>query len=488
MRVDSCFMAFGQIPPHPAALVESLRALGYSLEAALADLVDNSIAAGATTVDILLDWNDGDPYARILDDGRGMGVPDLIEALRLGGVGPLAERRHDDLGRYGLGLKTASFSQCRRLSVASRTTDGVACARWDLDAMSQPGAGWELLEGPAPGSEARIDALGDLQSSGTLVLWEVLATGLEGSLSSFLEAIERAERHLSMVFHRFMDGDHCRVSIRLNGGALRAWDPFVEWHPATTPRPIARLRGSTGSVAVRGYVLPHRDRFPTADAHASAGGPEGWVAQQGFYVYRAGRLIVAGGWLGLGGSREWLKDEASQLARIRIDITNAGDGAWRVDVRKASARPPAQLREQLTKIAVDLRRAARDVYAHRGVRGPVERGGSAGGMWRATTSRRYPYAIKRDHPAVQAVLDLSSEPALVQAMLVAIERSMPMPPSTISETPKSEELDETVLAGRTLVGNLVALGLSRDAAVDQVAGTEPFNQVPGARSRLLSDN
>jgi hypothetical protein len=479
-------MTFGQIPPNPAALVESLGAMGYSLEAAVADLIDNSIAAGASTIDISFVWNDGHPYAVILDDGRGMTPAELVEAMRLGGTGPSAVRRMDDLGRYGLGLKTASFSQCRRLTVATRSGTDSACARWDLDEMGA--VGWELRRGPATGSEDRVRRIEAITGSGTLVLWETLKTGAEGSLPRFVEALERVEHHLAMVFHRFIEGDRRRVHIVLNGATVRAWDPFVAANPSTMPQRVARLRdGAGGAVEVRGYVLPHRDRFADPDDHEAAGGPEGWVAQQGFYVYRAGRLIVAGGWLGLGGSRQWLKDEASQLARIRVDIDNTLDAAWRIDVRKATARPPADLRDNLTRIAIDVRRAARDVYAHRGGRAPSA-AGSPSGLWRATDSRRYPLTVKRDHPAVQAVLDLAADPSLVEAMLVAIERSVPSLAGLAKEAPRVEEVDELVRAARTLLRNLESLGVDRAAAVERVAKSEPFDQVPGLAERLRNDN
>ena len=481
-------MTYGQIAPHPAALMESLRALGYSLDAAIADLVDNSIAAGASVVEVAFDWNDGDPFATILDDGRGMAVKELVEAMRLGGVGPSAARRADDLGRYGLGLKTASFSQCRRLTVATKQGAGVACARWDLALIAASDAGWELLGGPAPGSARRLELLGRLKGSGTLVLWEMLHTGSEGSLPRFLQALEHLERHLAMVFERFLDGDRRRVVIKLNGKAIKAWNPFATWHPATMLKPVARFRDLSGDVEVRGHVLPHRDRFRTAEEHEASGGPEGWIAQQGFYVYRVGRLIVAGGWLGLGGSREWLRDEASQLARIRIDIPNITDAAWRIDVRKSTARPPGTLRDDLIRVALDVRRSARDVYAHRGARVPGDGNATTGGVWRATTSRRYPYAVKREHPAVQVVLDMSSEPALVEAMLVAIERSVPVPACVARELPDQAEADELVLAARVLMRNLIALGLERTAALERVAHTEPFNQVPEIASQLQNDN
>lgn len=478
---------YGSVPPHPSALVESLGSLGYSLEAAVADLIDNCIAAGASMVDVSFEWNGGKPFARILDDGRGMGDAELVEAMRLGGVGPLVARRTDDLGRYGLGLKTASFSQCRRLTVSSRQGGAFSVARWDLDVLAAAGGSWELLQGAAPGSEDRVREVELLDGTGTLVLWETLRTGVESSLARFTEALERVEKHLAMVFHRYIDGDQRRVRIRLNGQSVKGWDPFVISHPATMPQPTARLRDLAGDVEVRGYVLPHRDRFHDADEHEVAGGPDGWVTQQGFYVYRTGRLIVAGGWLGLGGSREWLRDEASQLARIRVDILNSSDRAWRLDVRKATARPPVTLRESLTRIAVDVRRAARDVYAHRGVRVPAG-GGPTGGLWKSTTSRRYPYAVKRDHPAVQAVLDTSADPSMVEVMLVAIERSVPLPHSATAARPEPGEAEELVLAANVLLRNLIALGLERSNAIDRIATSEPFNQVAGLVERLSMEN
>ncbi|MCB1503610.1 MAG: ATP-binding protein [Anaerolineales bacterium] len=458
--------------------MESLGALGYSLEAAVADIVDNSISADAATVRITFDWNDGAPFAWILDDGTGMSVDGLVEAMRLGGVGPMAARRTTDLGRFGLGLKTASFSQCSRLTVATRQGKSIASARWDLERMAHADSGWELLKGAEPGSEARLEPLKQQHRSGTLVLWELLRTGTETSLPRFLEAVERVERHLAMIFHRYLDGDAQRLHIHLNGRAITAWDPFVTWHPATTPKPLARLRDPSGDVTVRGYVLPHRDRFRDEDEHQQAGGPDGWVAQQGFYVYRAYRLIVAGGWLGLGGSREWLRDEASQLARIRIDIPNSIDTVWRIDVRKATARPPGSLRDGLIRLAADVRRSARDVFAHRGVRTGIQPDAMPGRLWRATASKRYPYAIKREHPLVQTAIDNSADPALTEALLLAIERTVP---ASISATPHratEAEVDEMVLAARALMRNLVSLGVDPQAAVEQVARTEPFDQVP----------
>ena len=157
-------------------MIESLRGLGYSTSTALADIIDNSISANACEVDIRFEWNDGDGYIHVLDNGDGMDDPALEDAMQLGAKNPLEERSAHDLGRFGLGLKTASFSQARRLTVSSKARGGneTACLRWDLDLLAAPGdEGWHLFEGPDPLSVSRMSPLSD-HDHGTLVLWERL--------------------------------------------------------------------------------------------------------------------------------------------------------------------------------------------------------------------------------------------------------------------------------------------------------------------------
>ena len=162
-------LAARKAPPYAAAMLESLRGLGYSTAAALADIVDNSIAAGATEVRISFEWRGSDSFVTVLDDGRGMLDGELERAMRLGVINPLHERDKHDLGRFGMGLKTASFSQCRRLTVASRRAGTRSCLRWDLaELAASPGSDWLLFEGPAEGSEHRLATL-DGKESGTLV-------------------------------------------------------------------------------------------------------------------------------------------------------------------------------------------------------------------------------------------------------------------------------------------------------------------------------
>lgn len=360
------------VPPSASALVSSLRGVGYSLETAVADLIDNSIAAGANTVDVQLDWNDGRPTVWIRDDGSGMPEGRLVEAMRFGGIGPDATRSGTDLGRFGLGLKTASLSQCRRLTVVSKFAGTLTAFTWDIDRIKKAGDRWELLEG-AEGLKS--DGLTRLQGSksGTLVVWRKMDFGRKEDMpnyAAFLADIERLDLHVGMVFHRFLNGDARKIQIYVNGHSVAAWDPFLETHQATIRNPEQPIRAPGGTVRVRGFVLPHRDRFANESDFARAGGPDGWTSQQGFYVYRQKRLLMAGGWLGLGKGRAWTREETSRLARIRIDVANTGDEDWRIDIRKAIARPPDAIRSRLEAIADDIRRRAREVFVHRGQYGP----------------------------------------------------------------------------------------------------------------------
>lgn len=420
-----------EINPSPRALLRSLRGLGYSPETALADLIDNSLAAGARSIDIRLDWRDGDPLVEILDDGAGMGFERLIEAMRFGGEGPDAERDGDDLGRFGLGLKTASLSQCRELTVASRRDGGVVRLAWDVDRV---GDGW-CADAPDASPPGDLAAAFTQAGDGTLISWNRMDRlgGLWGlDRDGFNDRIASIRAHLAMTFHRFLSGEARRLAISVNGLALNAWDPFCRRHDATMTLPRDIIRGSDGTIAARPYILPHRDRFASEREWEDAGGPGGWVERQGFYVYRGDRLVSPGGWLGLGGARAWTREESSRLARIALDLPVAMDEAWRIDIRKSLARPPACARARLAGIGTDARRRAREVFAWRAT-GQVATRRRAKDKdevwpWEARTGKTAPrYRIRRDHPAVAAVAELLGDDVpILEGLLSALELTVPV--------------------------------------------------------------
>ncbi len=481
-----------EITPSASALIKSLRGLGYSPETAIADLVDNSIGKDAKQVELDLDWNDGDPRMALLDDGDGMDRTTLGEALRFGGSGPAAPRNPSDLGRFGLGLKTASLSQCRRLTVISRRDGQTNALVLDVDVVAE--RGWLALAPTELPEHPFVSKLSQL-AHGTLVLWDRMDSlgGLSGlDKQTFYLRLQDIRAHLGMVFHRFLGGDAQSIRISTNGRPVKAWDPFQAAHPATTEMPSERIRHAGSTFGVKPYVLPHRDRFANDAEYESAGGPGGWGARQGFYIYRGKRLLVAGSWLGLGGVRTWTRDEASRLARIQVDLPTELDRDWRIDVRKSQARPPGALRARLTAIAGRCREEAREVFAFRG-QGPRVRGAphTAPAIWLASQGQKgTQYRINRDHPVIVACREAASGVRLLNAVLSIIERSVPVERIwlDVSEAEGAEvpTLDAEEIA--QLTDQLAELGrtLPSNMTLDQRVDALLLN-LPGDLTKLKSE-
>ena len=388
------------IPPRPSSLIESIRAIGYSLSTALADLVDNSIAAQAKTIQIFSTLETSDLKVGILDDGVGLTEDKLLEAMRLGSRSPLEERAQSDLGRFGLGLKTASFSQCRMLTVVTRTNGTTASARWNLDHIAESGK-WQVQ---VPDDLTSIPWTEHLGSSGTLVVWEELGLRTDNGDSSrnmadFVRQMDEARSHLELVFHRYLSGEPGRrsVSIQMNNRSLEPFDPFHSRHPATIAGPEERIRVADEDVLVQAFTLPHHGKVTPAEWERY-GGPEGYLRNQGFYVYRERRLIIHGTWFGLA-----RQTELTKLARVRIDMPNSLDGAWKIDVKKASAQLPPPVRERLRRIIEPLGAASKRVYRTRG-RKLIEENRIP--VWnRIQNKNQISYRINDEHPMV---LDLLS--------------------------------------------------------------------------------
>jgi hypothetical protein len=486
-----------QAPPRASAMIEALRGLGYSTAAALADIIDNSISARSDSVVVDFQWNGSASTVTVIDNGRGMDERELDRAMRLGERSPLDARAGDDLGRFGLGLKTASFSQCRRLTVCSRKGGAKSALHWDLDVLAaNESEGWQLLEGVPEGAEAFLAPL-DVSPHGTIVLWEkldrIVVTGF--GRQDFLDLIDEVEKHLAMVFHRFLAGPGARLKMLLNGRPVSAWDPFLASNSATWCSPIETLQADGGAVRVQCHVLPHHDHL-SAGERESAAGPNGWKAQQGFYVYRNERMLVAGGWLGLGRTREWTREEAHRLARIRLDIPNTGDSVWKIDIRKSIARPPVCVRERLTHLAEDVRERARRVFAHRAA--PVQLGGVP-----PVEPAWYPehfqggmrYRINRDHAVVKGLLEGDGDFASrISVLLRVLEETVPVQRIWL-DTAEKGELPRTSFGGAVSeeVGRLMQTfyldmlnrkGMSPELARERLLRTEPFNNYPALVAAL----
>jgi hypothetical protein len=487
-------------PPRAVAMLESLRGLGYSTGAALADIIDNSISAGASEIWLDFSWDGPGSRITVLDNGRGMSDAELESAMRLGDKNPLEARSAHDLGRFGMGLKTASLSQCRRLTVATVQGGVTSCLRWDLDELAaDPDGGWLLFEGTAQGSKPFIAGLKG-KKAGTIVLWELMDRVVTSGFSAdnYHDLIDTVESHLSMVFHRLIQGPRAKLKLLLNGRALAPWDPFMIGHPAKPwTSPHTNHTTDYGTVTVQAHVLPHRDKL-TATEFDNNAGPAGWTAQQGFYVYRNERLLVAGGWLGLGGSRAWNREDAHRLARIRLDIPNTADADWKIDVRKSTARPPVSLRPWLTLLAENTRERARRVFAFRGTPAPAKGNIPIEQAWRVDRIQAgVRYRIEESHPSVAAVLANAGERApLVKAMLRVIEETVPvqriwLDTAENKETPRTgfdgEPNAAVVEVATVLLQDLIERkGLSVEEARKLMLRTEPFQKYPALIAKLGS--
>ena len=349
--------------PYAAALIEGHRDFGYCLETALADVLDNAISAGASKIKLSVETSGDDPWIAIADDGCGMSEPELINAMRLGSKNPKDERPAQDLGRFGLGLKSASFSQCRMLTVITRKGEETCCARWDMDRVAQRND-WSL-ELPNPDdSLLGYDLLGE---NGTVVVWQKLDR-LSGGYSNdnqkrtalINSELTRAEDHLRLVFHRFMEGSSPKLKLYLNGRLVKPFDPMISGNPATQKDPEDLLELPNGDVRISCHTVPHHNRMTKAEWE-EAGGPEGHLKSQGLYIYRENRLIIAGGWLGLA-----RQSELTKLCRISVDIPNSMDSDWKIDVKKASAQLPPLVRERLKKVVERLVGTSKRTYHSRG--------------------------------------------------------------------------------------------------------------------------
>ena len=387
-----------ELPPRASSLVESLRDMGYSLRTALADVIDNSITAGAQSIRLFADTHHGTPSIGVLDDGAGMSQVELFEAMRPGTRSPLETRSTTDLGRFGLGLKTASFSQCRRLTVVTRQDSAVSCATWDLDTVADRDR-W-VVEVPDGPDAVRWSER--LEGNGTLVVWEKLdrlvGPGRPEDRRDLVRQLDEAATHVEFVFHRFLSGrEGKRLAITMNDRELRPFDPFHSNHPATQHHQEELISLEGVEIRIWPVTLPHHDKV-TADEWRKYAGPEGYVSNQGFYLYRNRRLIMHGTWFRLARQLELTK-----LARVGIDIPNTLDAEWKIDVRKASAQPPAPVRERLRRIIERIGVPSRRTYTGRGAKLTEN---SRLPVWRRLQDKnRITYSIDEEHPLLATFRD-----------------------------------------------------------------------------------
>ena len=487
--------------PLPTALLESLRSIGYTLDTALADIIDNSITAKARRISVRYLWNNGKPWIAVCDDGNGMSSDELLEAMRLGSRNPNETRSADDLGRFGLGMKTASISQCRQLTVVSRKDKTISGCEWDLDTIAASKAsGWEvrMLQ------EADISADGLLNelvsqhlargSSGAIVLWRKIDDDLgaardAGGENRFSAHMDAARKHLELVFHRFLAPalNRYKITIDFNASALEAFDPFGSPVPARQELTAERIRIDGKVISIQPYVLPHQTKAASIADYQRLAGEEGYLQNQGFYVYRNQRLIIKATWF-----RLIPKDELNKLIRIRVDLPNSLDHLWRIDVKKSQASPPEPVRRELKRIIQQISGSGRIVFTNRATR---IRNRQVTPVWRREVVQgRVRYLVNEEHPIVQGLLQELTEPQAqcLRACFVLINSTFPYDMYYADAADDKTEFDnagpdeDTVRhVGTQLVRALRSCGFTGEKLRDQMRAAEFFNCTPETFEELL---
>lgn len=470
--------------PEASSMIETFRAIGYSIEAAVADIIDNSVSAGAKNVWINFEWLGEATWLSIRDDGNGMNNDELVQAMRPGSKNPLEDRNSKDLGRFGLGLKTASFSQCRRLSVISKKENYSSVFwTWDLDFVNQSGK-WDLIQYLPEGN---FQQLIDESRSGTIVIWNAIDRLVkdlnredEKALDKFLLIMTEVKKHLAMVFHKFIENG--RIKIYFQDRLVDAWNPFMPDEPATQGSPEEPFYN--GKVIVKGYVLPHKSKI-TEEKFKDGEGPKGWNEQQGFYIYRNERLLLAGDWLGM-----FRKEEHYKLARIEINLPNHLDSEWQIDIKKSVARPPLTVRDQLKAYAARVRAQAVEVYRHKGKNVRPYPGQKFVPLWvDQKRGDKWFYKVNREHPFLEIIKQQAFEKPerAIESLLKLIEETIPVKSIYIGEAEEPEAqgkpfegADQELIMKtmKQMFDNLISHGKAPEQAKAIVLNIEPFNQFP----------
>ena len=490
--------------PKASTLMGSLRSMGYSFESAVADVIDNSISAHAQNIRILFPSTPLDELAiGILDDGDGMKGDVLFEAMRYGSLSAEEERAEDDLGRFGMGMKSASLSQCRCLTVISFDGEMLNGFKWDYNhiLMTQD---WIIQEL----EKNEIDELPYIerlkkQDKGTLVLWQdfdVISNSSGGQVySTLVELRSSLENTLALIYHRYLTGLGMQhLHIYINELDIKPQDPFLEQHPKTTVKKEIELdikdsNGIERIIKIRPFILPFATELREKDKQL-IGGIENLRAKQGFYVYRNKRLIIWGTWFGMKQRAELTKN-----TRIRVDIPNTLDDIWSIDIKKQQASIPKQILQRLKK-AID--EALDFSVRQQTYRGRTEKvNDKIDYIWDRKRGRNntFFYLINRDSNLFKFIREKMTEEDYnyLEILLTEIEKNLPIQQLYIDKSNESiaapeetnERLDDVYQMAVTLATSMMSIRSDGwEAIINDLMNSEPWCKYPSIKNKLLAYN
>ncbi len=464
------------LPPHAPTLMESTRAIGYSIESAIADIIDNSVAAQADRVDIDF-FPIGESYISILDNGVGMTKEELIVAMQYGSRSPLDTRSENDLGRYGLGMKTASLSQCRILTVLTKKDNVLSGAQWNLNHIRETQEWSLLLLGEDEAKNLPSFSKLNNYEHGTLVVWQDLdkfGIGESDIAEAFSRKMGLIRDHLSLVFHRYLSGEPGlkKLDIKMNEESVVPQDPFLmKKSTQLMDDEIIVIRGQ--KVVVSPYILPHTSRLTQKELKA-LGGKDGLRKNQGFYVYRNKRLLVWGNWF-----RLMRQGDLSKLARVRVDIPNSLDDLWTLDVKKSTATPPEEVKKNLAVIVGKISEGSKRTWTYRGKK---ETNDQIVHVWNRMVSRDggVYYEVNPNHPMIETLVQEHPEIKLqLDSIFKQISYSLPLNSLYIDLTndekiknDSDDSINDVVALMKTIVSSSPVT--VRQQLIESLLMTEPF--------------
>ena len=464
------------LPPHAPTLMESTRAIGYSIESAIADIIDNSVAAQADRVDIDF-FPIGESYISILDNGVGMTKEELIVAMQYGSRSPLDTRSENDLGRYGLGMKTASLSQCRILTVLTKKDNILSGAQWNLNHIKETQEWSLLLLGEDEAKNLPSFSKLNNYEHGTLVVWQDLdkfGIGESDIAEAFSRKMGLIRDHLSLVFHRYLSGEPGlkKLDIKMNEESVVPQDPFlIKKSTQLMDDEIIVIRGQ--KVVVSPYILPHTSRLTQKELKA-LGGKDGLRKNQGFYVYRNKRLLVWGNWF-----RLMRQGDLSKLARVRVDIPNSLDDLWTLDVKKSTATPPEEVKKNLAVIVGKISEGSKRTWTYRGKK---ETNDQIVHVWNRMVSRDggVYYEVNPNHPMIETLVQEHPEIKLqLDSIFKQISYSLPLNSLYIDLTndekiknDSDDSINDVVALMKTIVSSSPVT--VRQQLIESLLMTEPF--------------
>mgnify|MGYP000853784636 CR=1 FL=1 len=474
-------------PPSADVLMDSMRSIGYTFNAAVADIIDNSISADSSQINILVSPSPSEIYLAFLDNGVGMDEAELRAAMKYGSRSKNDERKTEDLGRFGLELKSASLSQCTELIVASKKNGLISADSWNLKVVQTTKA-WTLLEL----DNKEIDQLPCIEKlkeepQGTLVIWrdfDVIRQINNGQeYNGLTDNIDDACDYLGLVFHRYLLDK--KLGISVNDTPIAGIDPFLESNKKTeVGKPnditIKDENGADQHITVTTYLLPYLKDLSETDKK-KLGGVARISTMQGFYVYRNNRLIIYGTWF-----RMSYRSELAKYARIKVDIPSSLDGIWKIDIKKQNAELPPIIKKQLQKCVENASFSSRRKNEHR----LTLKTDDENAIWQKnlTRDKRAIYRINKDSPLIRQIIQTAepSDVSKINLLIDSIEKSIPFHDMYTDEANDNIETELNEEDSILLASNAIGLIKERqkiapetnENSIAAIMKIDPFRRYP----------